>query len=106
MTELAFLGSLLGMPSIFDPMFPATYASFFGSYPSWMKEGVERMKEADLRGSGEESGDTGGDNAPVSPVLSNVRILSVVSCKIDEALMVQVAYLHICIHLFTVCLWF
>lgn len=80
MTELAFLGSLLGMPSIFDPMFPATYASFFGSYPSWMKEGVERMKEeVDLRGSGRESGETGSDNAPVSPVLSNVRMLYGVS---------------------------
>ena len=38
MTELALLGSLLGLPSIFDPMFPATYASFFGSYPPWMEE--------------------------------------------------------------------
>lgn len=80
MTELAFLGSLLGMPSIFDPMFPATYASFFGSYPSWMKEGVERMKEeVDLRGSGAESAEAGGDNAPVSPKLSNVRMLYGVS---------------------------
>lgn len=76
MTELAFLGSLLGMPSIFDPMFPAMYASFFGSYPSWMKEGVERMKEeVDLSGSGE----AGSDNAPVSPVLPNVRMLYGVS---------------------------
>lgn len=40
MTELALLGSLLGLPSIFDPMFPATYASFFGSYPPWMEEGA------------------------------------------------------------------
>ena len=71
MTELAFLGSLLGMPSIFDPMFPATYSSFFGSYPSWMQEGVE---EVDLRGGGgdKEHGKTGDDDVPVSPVLSNV----------------------------------
>lgn len=83
MTELAFLGSLLGMPSIFDPMFPATYASFFGSYPSWMNDGVDQMKEVDLS-EGKETGEAG---LPVSPVSSNVRcILSLtftycISCK-------------------------
>ena len=71
MTELAFLGSLLGMPSIFDPMFPAMYASFFGSYPSWMKEGVGRVKEGvNLRDSAEACD----VNVPATPVLSNVSI--------------------------------
>ena len=65
MTELAFLGSLLGMPSIFDPMFPATYASFFGSYPSWMNIGVEQVKPENLD-------DTG--DMFVSPMKSNVRM--------------------------------
>ena len=64
MTELAFLGSLLGMPSIFDPMFPATYASFFGSYPSWMSVEVQpEVMEKKL----EDSADVN-----VSPVMSNV----------------------------------
>ena len=64
MTELAFLGSLLGMPSIFDPMFPATYASFFGTYPSWMNEHTNAGKNI------ADHGDT-----PVSPSTSNVRCL-------------------------------
>ena len=63
MNELTFLGSLLGMPSIFDPMFPTMYCSFFGSYPSWMQEGMDK-----------ESGETGDSTAPASPVLSNVSI--------------------------------
>ena len=29
MVELAYLGSILGMPNIFDPMFPLAYAAFF-----------------------------------------------------------------------------
>ena len=54
MTELALLGSLLGMPSIFDPMFPVTYAAFFGSYPSWMDSGVDTLKvEAAAKNQGE-----------------------------------------------------
>lgn len=64
MTELALLGSLLGMPSIFDPMFPATYASFFGSNPPWMREDIHVKEE----GGGRESE----DNTPAPSVLSNV----------------------------------
>ena len=30
MAELTLLGSLLGMPNIFDPMFPLAYSAFFG----------------------------------------------------------------------------
>ena len=30
MEELTRLGSLLGMPNIFDPMFPLAYSAFFG----------------------------------------------------------------------------
>ena len=72
MSELTFLGSLLGMPSIFDPMFPTMYCSFFGSYPSWMQEGMDK-----------ESGETGDSTAPASPVLSNVSICDVhVGCGI------------------------
>ena len=74
MTELAFLGSLLGMPSIFDPMFPATYASFFGSYPSWMKEGVDRMKEEVDRET-TKTGESSLPVLPVSPALTNVSFL-------------------------------
>ena len=88
MTELAFLGSLLGMPSIFDPMFPATYSSFFGSYPPWMKEGVDKMKEEVELSGGRESRLTGDDNIPVSPVLSNVslRRVCIIMCKPNECI--------------------
>lgn len=34
MVELAYLGSLLGMPNILDPVFPLAYTTFFGSLPS------------------------------------------------------------------------
>ena len=54
----------MGVPSIFDPMFPAMYYSFFGSYPPWLQEGVEK-----------ESGETGDEAVPVSPVRSNVSII-------------------------------
>ena len=33
MAELSRLGSLLGLPSILDPMFPVAYTAFFGSLP-------------------------------------------------------------------------
>lgn len=29
MAELTFLGNLLGLPTVFDPMFPLAYSSFF-----------------------------------------------------------------------------
>jgi hypothetical protein len=67
MTELAFLGSLLGMPSIFDPMFPATYATFFGSYPSWMNVGTQGSEPKVMEKNSEDSGDVF-----VSPMISNV----------------------------------
>ena len=34
MAELAYLGSLLGMPNILDPMFPLAYTTFFGPLTS------------------------------------------------------------------------
>jgi symplekin len=71
MTELAYLGSLLGVPSIFDPMFPAMYYSFFGSYPSWMQEGMDK-----------ETGDTGDAGTPVSSVLSN--LVTIPTSKVQE----------------------
>ncbi|CAI8001683.1 Symplekin [Geodia barretti] len=67
MTELAFLGSLLGMPSIFDPMFPATYATFFGSYPSWMNVGTQGSEPKVMEKNSEDSGDVF-----VSPMISNL----------------------------------
>ena len=33
MEELHYLGSLLGLPSISDPLFPLAYTNFFGSIP-------------------------------------------------------------------------
>ena len=46
MVELAYLGSLLGMPNILDPAFPLAYATFFGSLPSTeeeMEQGAANM---------------------------------------------------------------
>ena len=74
MTELAYLGSLLGVPSIFDPMFPAMYYSFFGSYPSWMQEGMDK-----------ETGDTGDAGTPISSVLSNVSIIAFIHTQVKYA---------------------
>lgn len=34
MAELVYLGSLLGMPNIMDPMFPLAYSTFFGPLTS------------------------------------------------------------------------
>ena len=34
MAELAYLGSLLGMPNILDPIFPLAYTTFFGPLTS------------------------------------------------------------------------
>lgn len=34
MAELAYLGSLLGMPNILDPVFPLAYTTFFGPLTS------------------------------------------------------------------------
>lgn len=42
MAELAYLGSLLGMPNILDPMFPLAYTTFFGPLTSEGGEGEER----------------------------------------------------------------
>ena len=69
MTELALLGSLLGLPSIFDPMFPATYASFFGCYPPWMEEGADSV--------GVKSEDHKADESSslLIPASPNVRII-------------------------------
>ena len=33
MKELSYLGSLLGMPDIFDPSFSMAYTTFFGDAP-------------------------------------------------------------------------
>ena len=33
MKELSYLGSLLGMPDIFDPAFTLAYTAFFGDMP-------------------------------------------------------------------------
>ncbi len=30
MAELTYLGTLLGMPNVLDPMFPLAYTAFFG----------------------------------------------------------------------------
>lgn len=30
MAELTYLGKLLGMPNVLDPMFPLAYTAFFG----------------------------------------------------------------------------
>ena len=70
MTELALLGSLLGLPSIFDPMFPATYASFFGCYPPWMEEGADSV--------GVKSEDHKADKSSslLIPASPNVRIIT------------------------------
>jgi len=32
MAELSYLGSLLGLPNIMDPIFPLAYATFFKSH--------------------------------------------------------------------------
>ena len=39
--ELSYLGALLGLPSVFDPMFPVAYAAFFGSLPPSSDEPME-----------------------------------------------------------------
>lgn len=71
MTELALLGSLLGLPSIFDPMFPATYASFFGCYPPWMEEGADSVG---VKSEDHKADESSSVLVPASP---NVRILFV-----------------------------
>lgn len=42
MAELTFLGNLLGMPNVFDPMFPLAYSAFFGA--SGDSGGVVKME--------------------------------------------------------------
>ena len=42
MRELSYLGSLLGLPNIMDPMFPIAYATFFG--PSGVKTEIKTEK--------------------------------------------------------------
>lgn len=85
MTELTLLGSLLGLPSIFDPIFPATYASFFGSYPPWMKESVDKMKEVEISGmkSRDDVLEKRSTISPPSPTRSNVRNLLKICCSLQ-----------------------
>ena len=42
MAELSYLGTLLGLPSITDPMFPLAYGAFFGA----VEEGKEKEEES------------------------------------------------------------
>ncbi|KAL5463371.1 hypothetical protein EMCRGX_G032264, partial [Ephydatia muelleri] len=41
--ELSYLGALLGLPSVLDPMFPVAYAAFFGSVPPTSAEPMEEL---------------------------------------------------------------
>ena len=50
MAELAYLGSLLGMPNILDPMFPLAYTTFFGSLTSGGGGGEEQEEGVGIGG--------------------------------------------------------
>ena len=39
MVELAYLGSLLGLPNILDPMFPLAFSTFLNTLPPGLGEG-------------------------------------------------------------------
>lgn len=58
MKELNYLGSLLGMPDIFDPAFAASYTAFFGDVPPLLwneEEGEKKLMEVDPKEEGIES---------------------------------------------------
>lgn len=45
MVELAYLGSLLGMPNIFDPMFTLAASAFLSSLPPGLEEGETKEEQ-------------------------------------------------------------
>ena len=45
MAELAYLGSLLGLPDVLDPVFPLAYTAFFGDLPPGSKMEGEETEE-------------------------------------------------------------
>ena len=46
MAELAYLGSLLGLPDVLDPVFPLAYTAFFGDLPPGSKTEEQESGEA------------------------------------------------------------
>lgn len=55
MEELQYLGNLLGLPNIFDPLFPLAYTTFFGNLPPTAEEvrDIERGRVEEMETSSE-----------------------------------------------------
>ena len=70
MADLAVLGTLLGLPSITDPMFPLAYSAFFGSLPM---ESPRRRGGGGVKEEGESLQAETEDDAPAVHA-ANVRV--------------------------------
>ena len=56
MAELAYLGSLLGLPDVLDPVFPLAYTAFFGDLPPGSKLEGEETEEVGVSSEAVRSG--------------------------------------------------
>ena len=66
MAELSYLGNLLGLPPVMDPMFPLAYGAFFGAVEVGMETEKEKEKES---------------LEPKAIHTANVRLLTLLCCR-------------------------